>query len=171
MIGRLIRTGWRLMRSPLARRGMESAALAVAGAAARRASKSFRKVFKVNLPTTVYVRGSGCEVTVERGAEPDQVELVASLTAHFGLEFVTEQDIEGIYIVVKRKPVIGSAARVRFTVIVPPGANVMLHLTPGSVNLPQLDGKLTIPAMLDQSTRLAPLEEAPAPKRLQAGKG
>src|SRR5215207_4091251 len=97
---------FRKILGTVVRRGMESAVVATAETAASATSKSFMQHFQVTLPTTVYVRASQCEVTV-RHRVGTQVELAANLRASFGWELVAEQDDAGIYIVAKRKPVVG----------------------------------------------------------------
>lgn len=132
----------RLSRFAL-RRGLRSALDFTTDAATQVTSKSFVQVFNVGVPLTVYVRASHCDVTVRRmpGA---QVELSASLQAAFGWEFVTDQDEAGVYIVARRKPVVGALSRASFTISAPPEANLALHLTPGSLRLMNVDGKLDI---------------------------
>jgi hypothetical protein len=133
----------------LVRRGVETALQATAEVAATATARAFRQVFPVGLPTTVYVRASQCEVKIQH--QPgNHVELVASLQASFGWEFVAEQDDAGVYIVARRKPVVGALSRASVTLIVPPEANLVFHLTPGAVRLMNVDGKLSIPAFSEQ---------------------
>jgi hypothetical protein len=139
----------RKMMNVVLRRGLETAVQATAETAAAATSKSFMQVFEVTLPTTVYVRASQCEVTVRR--EPgNRVELSASLRASFGWELVAEHDSAGVYIVAKRKRLVGTLSTARFTLTVPPEANLVFHLTPGTVHLHDINGKLTVPEATQQ---------------------
>ncbi len=136
---------FRQVRNALVRRGLETAVQATTDAAATATAKAFRQVFTVNFPTTVYVRASHSYVTVRKQAG-NQVVVDANLQASFGWEFVTEQDAAGVYIVARRKPVVGALSAARFTLTVPPEANLVLHLTPGSVHFADVDGKFSLPA-------------------------
>jgi hypothetical protein len=127
------------------RRGVESAVAVTTESAASATSKAFSQRFEVILPITVFVRASQCNVIV-RHAVGNIVELSANLRASFGWEFVAEQDDAGIYVVAKRKPIVGNLSSASFTLIVPPEANLVFHLTPGSVKLVNINGKITIPS-------------------------
>ncbi len=131
----------RRLRGALLRRSLESA-LSVGAAAT---AKSFRQVFTVQPPITVYVRASHAEVTIVHGA-PHNVSLEADLHASFGWEFATDQDEAGVYIVARRKPIVGALSWAKFSLTVPLGAHLALNLTPGSVHLAQVNGKLILPA-------------------------
>jgi hypothetical protein len=126
------------------RRSMESAVAATAETAATATSKSFVQYFQIALPATVYVRASECEVIVKH--QPGtRVELTANLRASFGWELVAEQDDAGIYIVAKRKMIVGKLSTARFMLVVPPEVNLVFDLTPGAVRLANINGKLTLP--------------------------
>lgn len=56
-----------------------------------------------------------------------------------------------MYIVARRKPVVGTISSARFTLIVPPEANLVFHLTPGTVRIDNIDGKLVIPGTLEDN--------------------
>ncbi len=128
----------------LLKRGLETAVQVTAETAVSTSTKSFVQAFEVTLPTTVYIRASNVEVTVCR--EPGRhVELSANLRGSFGWELAAEQDSAGVYIVARRKRVVGALSSGRFTVTVPPEANLVFHLTPGDIRFVDMDGKLTIP--------------------------
>ncbi|SRR5258706_688200 len=128
----------------LLQRGVETAVQVTAESATVATTKSYFRIFEVTLPTTVYVRASQIQITVRRKAGT-QVQFSASLRASFGWTFAAEQDDAGVYIVAKRKPLVGSLSSASFTLIVPPEANLIFHLTPGAVRLYDVDGKLSIP--------------------------
>ncbi|PJF42278.1 MAG: hypothetical protein CUN50_04795 [Candidatus Thermofonsia Clade 1 bacterium] len=133
------------MRGALLRRGLGSALSLGAEAAAAATAKQLHQRFKVQPPLTVYVRGSHVSVRVQRAAA-DSVILDADLHAHFGWEFVTDQDDAGVYIVARRKPLVGALSWATLSLTVPFYAHLALHLTPGSLHLAHLEGKLTLPA-------------------------
>jgi hypothetical protein len=107
-------------------------------------TKSYFRIFEVTLPTTVYIRGSQINITVRRKVGT-QVQFSASLRAAFGWSLAAEQDDAGVYIVAKRKLLLGSMSSASFTLIAPPEANLVFHLTPGAVRLYDIDGKISIP--------------------------
>jgi hypothetical protein len=132
----------RLMNAAL-RRGVKTAMQVTAETAAVATTRTFIQVFEVKLPTTVYVRASMSEVTL-RYRPGTRVELSANLRASFGWELAAEQDDSGVYIVAKRKPLVGSLSSANFTLTVPPEANLVFHLTPGAVKIANVDGKLSL---------------------------
>jgi hypothetical protein len=128
----------------LLRRSLESVFQVTAESAATATTKSFIQVFEVDLPITVYVRASHSDVTVRR-VPGTRVELSANLRASFGWDLAADQDSAGVYIVAKRKRVVGAMSSARFTLTVPPEANLVLNLTPGTLHIENVDGKLNIP--------------------------
>ena len=132
----------RLLNAAL-RRGVETAVLVTADTAASATTKTFIQSFEVSLPTTVYVRASMSEVTL-RYKPGNRVEVSANLRASFGWELVAEQDDAGIYIVAKRKPLVGQLSSANFDLSVPPGANLMFNLTPGTVRVMNINGKFNV---------------------------
>jgi hypothetical protein len=152
MIRRVINWTWRLAHRPIMdavlRIGSRSAVDTALGAAAnvvpRAAPETVTQVFNVTLPVTVYIRASHCQVTVCR-TDTHKVTLQASMVRSFGLEFATEQDHAGVYIIVRRKPVVGTVARASFTVTVPREAHLAFHLTPGDVVLKSIEGMIELP--------------------------
>ena len=132
------------------RRGLETAVQVTTESATSAATRSFQHVFEVVLPTTVYVRASQCEIDVLR-APGNHVELTANLRASFGWDLVAEQDDAGVYIAAKRKPVVGAMSSAHFSLTVPPEANLVLNVTPGTIHLVDVNGKLNVPAVLPAS--------------------
>ena len=132
----------RLLNAAL-RRGVQTAVLVTADTAASATSKTFIQSFEVSIPTTVYVRASMSEVTL-RYKPGNRVEVSANLRASFGWELVAEQDEAGIYIVAKRKPLVGQLSSANFDLSVPPGVNLMFNLTPGTVRVMNINGKFNV---------------------------
>jgi len=109
-------------------------------------TRSHLLVFKTDAPLTVYVRGAKCTVTV-RHHTLDQVELRATLFNAFGLQFVTDQDDAGVYVIAKRRRFVGMLSRAEFELTVPVYANLAFNLTPGTVKIEDIDGVLELPPM------------------------
>jgi len=149
-LGWLVRAGRHATLSALMRHGGRSVVQSAVGAAVEAVPKSgqrsFTQVFAASRPVTVYVRGSHCAVSVRQHNAP-RVELEANLARAFGVELTAEQDEAGIYIVARRKPVVGVVARLELTLTVPPGAHLAFHLTPGDVSFLGLDGLAQFPVM------------------------
>lgn len=101
------------------------------------------RAFPVGFPVTVFVRASKCHITVHYHAL-DQVELHVSLYAAFGMRLVIERDEAGIYIVARRRRVLGYFSRSEFAVTVPDYCHLAFNLTPGTVRLEHIQGLLQI---------------------------
>lgn len=104
--------------------------------------------YEVQRPVTVYVRASHCRVRVQRTLAR-QVQIQAELRQSFGWDWVTERDEAGIYVVLKRKPLVGALSTADLTLIVPPDAYLVFHLTPGSVTLHDFEGRLSVAPIVD----------------------
>lgn len=114
-------------------------------------NRSHIQAFQVDTPITVYVRADHCRVRI-RLCDVSQVVLHANMYRAFGLNLVAEQDAAGVYIVAKRKPVIGTLSRADFSITAPVGSHLVFHLTPGDVVLEGIDGRLELPAVSVQQS-------------------
>lgn len=112
--------------------------------------------YEVATPTTVYVRASHCRVNVQRTSER-QVQIVGDLRQSFGWQWVTERDDAGVYVVLKRKPVVGALSYANLSLTVPPDAYLVFHLTPGSVDLLEFDGRLSVAPLGTAGRQAAPM--------------
>jgi len=112
--------------------------------------------YEVHGPTTVYVRASASRVTVRRSLEP-RVQIECDLRQAFGWEWAVERDDAGIYVVLKRRPVVGKLSTADLHLLVPADAYLVFHLTPGSVQLADFDGRLAVEPLGESAlTRAAP---------------
>lgn len=114
--------------------------------------RSHLRVFPVAAPVTLYVRGSHCGVVVHYHAY-DHVEIYASLYAAFGMRLVVEQDDDGVYVVVKRRRVLGLFSHSQLQVVVPEYCDLAFDLSPGNVTFEGVSGILEIPAFSKSSDR------------------
>ncbi|MFP4322575.1 MAG: hypothetical protein ACLFTK_08990 [Anaerolineales bacterium] len=120
--------------------------------------RSHVHVFKIQDPNTVFIRASRCRIIV--AYHPlDQVELHAHLYNAFGLQFVTEQDADGVYIVALRRRLVGRFSRAEFMLRVPRYANLIFNLSPGAVLLDEFQGRLTLPPLPAETNGLPHLAE------------
>lgn len=100
--------------------------------------------FGVHRPVTFYLQAEGAEVKITRWTQP-KIEVVALLQAPFGWRLATDQDDAGVYVVAKRRPVVGGLARATFSILVPTETYLMLKLVDGRVTLDHVDGELHVP--------------------------
>jgi hypothetical protein len=115
---------------------------------------TFRQVFTITLPVTVYVYAAHSRVIVRR-KPGNQIELEAAMRAAFGLSLAVDQDEAGVYIVAKRKPVAGTLARADFVLIVPPEAHILAQLTPGKLVLDDVDGLVEVAPIRPQQATVS----------------
>jgi hypothetical protein len=139
-LGWTLKRGGRLAFNTALRRGGQSALSAVP----QTTQKSHTQVFNVTPPVTVYVRASHCRITVSHHVEP-KVILEANVYRAFGVELTAEQDEAGIYIVARRKAVVGRVTRTDFSLTVPADSHLALHLTPGDVVFRDVNGVVELP--------------------------
>ncbi len=128
------------------------------------------RVFPVLGPTTVFVRGSQCRVVVQYH-EFDHVELYVSLYAAFGMRLIVEQDEAGIYVVVRRRRLLGLFSRSELTVRLPGYCHLAFNLTPGVVVVDKLDGTLEIPSVAVAPSKPVVYQQLPDKQYNRIGAG
>lgn len=96
-------------------------------------------------PVTIYLRADAAEVRIMRWALP-KVEITAILEGSFGWRVATDQDDAGVYVVARRKPLVGRMSSAAFSLVVPHDAHLMLNIDDGRVVLEHMNGTLHIPA-------------------------
>ena len=140
----LMRHSGRWIVGQALRRGGQSAVGSALSVVPKTGQRSHIQVFNVTPPVTVYVRASHCRITVCCQPEP-KVVLDANLYRAFGVELTAEQDEVGVYIVAKRKAVVGRVTRIDLALTVPDNSHLALHLTPGDVIFEAVNGMLELP--------------------------
>jgi hypothetical protein len=143
-VGWVLRQGGRFIVFTLLRRGGRSAVDTALTAVPKTTQRSHIQIFNVTPAVTVYVRASHCRITVSRQTDP-KVILEANLYRAFGVELTAEQDEAGVYIVAKRKAVVGRVTRTEFTLTVPADSHLAFHLTPGDVIFQDIEGMIELP--------------------------
>jgi hypothetical protein len=128
------------------RQGAHATIQAVQEVVPRATQHSFQRIFEVTIPLTVFVHASNARVRVRRHITP-QVILDAELHASFGWQFTADQDSAGVYIVAKRKPIVGALSYAQFTLTVPAGARLLATLSGGMLQLENIDGQIDIPPL------------------------
>ncbi len=81
----------------------------------------------VSIPNTFYLDAEHADI---RLSWHDGLQVLAKLElqAGFGWQWTTDQDVAGVYVVVKRKPLIGSIGRGKFAFTLPRGVHISLKL-------------------------------------------
>lgn len=112
--------------------------------------------FFVPTPGTFYLHAEQATVRIARWQHP-KISVRVSLQAGFGWRLKTDQDEAGVYLVAKRRAVVGSMARSNFEVMVPQQTYLVLRLEPGGVLLDNVQGTLHIsPPDSSQHMQIAP---------------
>lgn len=109
-----------------------------------RQSQTFH--FGVVKPVTLFLQAEGAEVRVKRWEMP-QIQVTVQLQAAFGWRVATDQDDAGVYVVAKRRPVVGGLSRGTFMISAPHDTYLILKLTDGRVVLDDVSGTLHVPAV------------------------
>jgi hypothetical protein len=102
--------------------------------------------FNVNGAITFYLQAESAEVRITRWPEP-KIEVTAQVQAAFGWRMETDQDDAGVYVVARRRAVVGTLSSAIFNILVPQSAYLILKLTDGRVTLNHVDGTLEVPPL------------------------
>jgi hypothetical protein len=105
--------------------------------------------FAISDPVTVYLQAEQAEIRLVRWGQP-KVDVFVQLQAAFGWRIATDQDADGVYIVAKRRMIVGSMSRATFTLTVPHNAYLILKLHESSLLIADVDGTLHIPPKDEQ---------------------
>lgn len=105
-------------------------------------SKTYQ--WDITPPITFFLHVEYSDVTIKRHEKPTIVAKV-ELQAGFGWQVATDQDLAGVYIVAKRKPVIGTMGRGNFTITLPHNIHVTLKLEYCQLTLDDLNTTLDLP--------------------------
>jgi len=103
--------------------------------------------FNVSGAITLYMDAEGAEVRILRRASTDpQIEVEANLQAPFAWRIATDQDEAGVYVVARRRPVVGAVASGSFLVSVPQSTYLVLKLKDCRLSLEAITGTVELPA-------------------------
>ncbi len=107
-----------------------------------RQSQTF--TFSVGPAITVYLRAEQAEVRLVRWEQP-KVDVFVQLQVAFGWRVATDQNADGVYIVAKRRMLLGNMSRAKFTLTIPYDAYLILKLKQSSLLLSDVDGTMHVP--------------------------
>lgn len=119
-------------------------AVNAASTVAELARQSQTYSFAVGSAVTFYLQAEGVEVRVLHWHKP-LIEVQVQLQAAFGWRVATDQDEAGVYVVARRRAVVGGLAQAVFTVTMPPNTYLLLKVTDSKVTLDNLNGTLHLP--------------------------
>jgi len=109
--------------------------------------------FAVSGPVTVYLRAEYATISVTRWTR-QQVDVTVRLGAPFGWRIAADQDDAGVYLVAKRRAVLGCLSNAAFDLTVPDDAYLVLKLEHGRLILDVVDATLHV-SPPDRQNRLA----------------
>jgi hypothetical protein len=107
-----------------------------------RQSQTFH--FNVQGSVTFYLQAEHAEVRVNRWYQP-KIEVTAQLQVPFGWRLQTDQDEAGVYVVAKRRAVVGTLSSANFTLFVPHDTYLLLKIDDGSIVMEHVTGTLNLP--------------------------
>ncbi len=100
--------------------------------------------WEVRAPSSFYLEAEFAEVNLSR-SEDNQLYVNVRLRASMSWKLTTERDEAGVYVVIRRKPLIGNIGRARFNVRVPRGVHISLQLENSLLCLNDLVRTLDLP--------------------------
>jgi hypothetical protein len=100
--------------------------------------------FAVNGPMTFYLRAEQATVRVIRWTQP-RIEVEVQLQAAFGWRLATDQDEAGVYLVAKRRAVVGGLSRATFSIFAPHTTYLILKIEDGQIILEHVSGTFHVP--------------------------
>lgn len=118
--------------------------VSVAAAVRDVALESRRLEFVAAAGSTFYLHAEHARVTVARWPQR-RILLEAALQAGFGWRMQAEQDEAGVYVVAKRRTLVGNLSRAQFRVLLPDDVYAVLKLAAGSLELEDVEGTLHLP--------------------------
>ena len=106
-------------------------------------SKTYQ--FAAKPDTTLYLHLDGVDLHITRWAQP-LIRVQTVLQAGFGWRIASEQDDVGVYLVARRRSVVGTVAQGRFEVNLPHDAHLVMKLERCNLHLQGLHGAYELPA-------------------------
>ena len=125
-------------------------ALKLAGAARDLAVERRRYNWDVTPPATFYLQAEHADIRLSQNDE-SRIDATIELRGRFAWQLAAEQDEAGVYIIARRKAVLGSLARLRIHAHLPPGLTISLKLHNCQLRLDDLHGELDFPPDLYES--------------------
>ena len=102
-------------------------ALGLFGAARNLAIETRRYEWELSTPNTFYLEAENADIRLS-SHERNEIQATVELQAGFGWHLATDQDEAGVYMVARRKPLVGAIGRARITVALPADVHLRLKL-------------------------------------------
>ncbi len=118
--------------------------LRIVGAARELALETRRFNWKVAAGTTFFLQAEYADIRLEAHERPEILAKV-ELQAGFGWQLATDQDEAGVYMIARRKALIGSISRAKFDIKLPEQTHISLKMKNCQVCLAELDRALDLP--------------------------
>lgn len=125
-------------------------ALKLLGAARDLAVEKRRYQWDVEAPNTFFLNAEHADIHLKPHDEARAVATI-ELRGAFAWQVATDQDEAGVYIIVRRKAIVGSIGRGRFDVLLPRGIHISLKLENCRLCMDDLNGDIELPPDLYES--------------------
>jgi len=119
-------------------------ALKLAGAARELAIDARRYNWEVASGATFYLQAEYADIRLAR-QDGQEISAKIELVAGFGWQLATDQDEAGVYIIARRKPLVGSIGRGKFDISLPADVHISLKLEHCLLCLVDLSASLDFP--------------------------
>ena len=124
-------------------------ALKLVGAARELAIETRRFNWDVTTGSTFFLQAEQADIRLVTHRRPEVLAKI-ELQAGFGRQLLTEQDEAGVYIIVRRKPLIGSIGRCRFDITLPDDIHISFKLDQCKVCFDELTTSLDFPPLASE---------------------
>ena len=119
-------------------------ALQLSGAVRDLAFETRRLQWEVASPNTLYLDVEYADIRLSSAQDSRQIQAKVELQAGFGWQLATDQDEAGVYIVARRKALIGSIGRAKVSISTPPDVHISLKLNRCQLCLVDLNTSLDL---------------------------
>ncbi len=119
-------------------------ALKLIGSARDLALEKRRYQWEVEPPNTFFLNAEHADIHLK---PHDEARILTSieLRGSFAWQVATDQDEAGVYIIARRKAIVGSIGRGRFDVLLPRGIHMSLRLENCRLHMDDLNGDIEFP--------------------------
>lgn len=119
-------------------------AIRIVGAARELAIETRRFNWEVAAGTTFFLQAEYADIQLAAHERPE-IQAKVELQAGFGWQLATDQDEAGVYVIARRKALIGSLGRAKFNFKLPQQAHISLKLENCQLCLAELSTALDLP--------------------------
>ena len=124
-------------------------ALRIVGAARELAIETRRFNWEVAAGTTFFLQAEHADIHLQAHERPE-IQAKVELQAGFGWQLATDQDEAGVYMIARRKALIGSVSRAKFEIKLPRQAHISLKLENCQLSLAELSAALDLAPFASQ---------------------